>query len=363
MNNRITFKQIIDRLNENEIKYQILKLSDDFKIVIMEKGGRIFGPYQNDNSESIWWTNKAFATKESFLEFLNNNEWNYGGDRVWMAPEFPFFNKDRNEFFDSYTVQPQLDPANYELTVDSNNNVNLFTDVNVPLFQMEYKDKQFSIERTIRRNNNPLRNIKEFIEGELNVKFCGFEQEVMVIDNSKDKKMPLEFWDLTQINPGGSVIVPFFGEFEFVDYYNPIPNSIQIPNENFVELKIQNGVSYKAAYKAAKTMGRAGYINRLDEENHYLFIRNYFNDPSSIYCCEPYNKEGQNGCSLYVYIDSGDLGGFAEFENSGRTFGEGTSRNKSTDVVNYWFFVGKKDKLEKIVQILLGVNIKDNWDK
>lgn len=98
-------------------------------------------------------------------------------------------------------------------------------------------------------------------------------------------------------------------------------------------------------------------MGKLTDERSYLFIRSYYNDPSSIYCCDPYDKPGQNGCSLFLYNDSGSLGGFAEFENTGVTFSGDTGKKQSIDAVSYYFYVGEEVRLKKIAKLLLGADV------
>jgi len=91
MNNRITLNQIINRFEENNLSYEIIPLPNNFKITVLQRSGRIFGPFSGEESESILWINKCFAHKEDFKAFLESGNWNLGGDRIWMAPELENF--------------------------------------------------------------------------------------------------------------------------------------------------------------------------------------------------------------------------------------------------------------------------------
>ncbi len=75
--------------------------------------------------------------------------------------------------------------------------------------------------------------------------------------------MYLEPWILSQLNLGGRILVPIIGEFDFVDYYDPITDDYQIVHDGFVELKSTGDRKYKVAYKAIKTIGRVAYVNVL----------------------------------------------------------------------------------------------------
>ncbi len=92
MNNHISSSQVRQRLDEQNIRYRIQALPAGYHIIIMELSGRIFGPYKNDADEGIFWTNQVFEDKDKFENFIHTaGEWCFGGDRIWVTPEFPFF--------------------------------------------------------------------------------------------------------------------------------------------------------------------------------------------------------------------------------------------------------------------------------
>ena len=89
MTNTITSQQIRQRLDENHLAYALMPLQNDTFIIISERGGRVFGPFLNAESESIFWVNEAFAAAESFRDGFASGDWNMGGERVWMSPAKP----------------------------------------------------------------------------------------------------------------------------------------------------------------------------------------------------------------------------------------------------------------------------------
>lgn len=358
MNNRITLSQIIKRLTENNLRYSLFELDGGRRLLVMEKSGRLFGPFTaDDNSESMLWCSDVFSNAELFRSFLSEKQWNFGGDRLWVAPEFPFFIKDRQDFFDSYTVQPGIDPASYAMTTDAYGNLRLETDMEAEMFECEYDKKTLHFSKTLRKNANPLRHLSRCSELMDGVCYFGYEQEMTMVDTSPEKPMELEIWSLTQVNHGGSIFIPCNGECEYVDYYTPITSERLRIHDGYAELSIDGTLDHKVSFKSTNTIGRAAYINRFDEENYYMLVRNYYNDPSADYIGEPWDKPGETGCSLHVYIDGGGMGGFAEFENSGKTFGGKTGRAQSTDTVNCWYYVGAREKLEAIASVLLGIKL------
>lgn len=356
MNNNIPLKEVKNRLREYGLEYETISLQDGFSILCTKRGGRILGPFEDENAESIFWINGAFASSERFGDFLNHEEWNLGGDRFWIAPEHPYFIQDRNHFYDSYTVQKEIDPGNYSLKKDGET-VTLEQDVMLKVFQSRIREKKFHVKKVIHKIANPLRALSGFKEQYANVKFCGFQQSIEMCDKSEDSELYLEAWLLTQINPKGKLIVPFTGKMEFDDYYEPIEKSKYNIHDNYMEVDVTGNVRYKLGFKSAVTTGRAGYIGKFTDGRSYLFIRSYYNDPSSVYCCDPFDRPGLNGCSLFLYNDSGGLGGFAEFESTGVTFSRDTGKKRSADSVNYYIYVGEESQLNNIAHLLLGANM------
>ena len=80
-------KELITQLGEH---YAILPIGADEKLLIWEEAGRAFGPYTAEDSVGLYWTDGALANAETCRAFRRSGGWNVGGDRLWVAPEFPF---------------------------------------------------------------------------------------------------------------------------------------------------------------------------------------------------------------------------------------------------------------------------------
>jgi hypothetical protein len=354
-------RQLCHTMDDCGLKYAVVQLAQGYTLVVMEYGGRLFGPFADEDAPSITWISDGLSSLENFKEFQKKGLWNPGGDRIWITPEFPFFTKNRADFFNSYTVQSGMDPADYHIT-DDGGQVQLSTDISVSLFEHQYRNKKMYLEKTIRSCQNPLRhiqnkNLKETL-------FFGYEQEILLRDETPDSPMEMEIWDVCQINPGGKILIPYFGALDYVDYYNPMTKEIFQDKSGYAAVTIHSTKEHKIGFKSANTIGRGGYLNRLEDGTWYLFIKNFFNDPSSSYIKEPYNKPGQTGCSFFVYINGGPndgYGGFGEFENTGRTMGGRTGRPQTTDTILYWYFLGTPQALAGIAQTLLGCNISSEF--
>ncbi len=352
MNNHITLKQVKERLTEAKLEFVSLDLGGGFSIICTAHGGRILGPFENEDGESFTWINPAFGNKEKFDEFLNNKDWNMGGDRMWCLPEMPFFVEKRDDFFDKYVVQKELDPGNYELDF-CGKCVSMVQTVKLSTFETGGVVKEFTLGREIRSAANPLNNLDKAEEFMQNVKYCGILQRVKMDVLDTDETLYLEPWLLTQINPLGELIVPTLSKAEYIDYYEPVPQDCIDIKEKLTRIKVTGDLRYKVGFKASQLTGRSGYIGTLSDGRAYLFVRNYFNNPSAVYCGDPYANPGLYGCSLYLYNGHTAQGGFSEFEHCSSTVSGDTGIRESDEMSGYYFYIGNKSSVEKIAEELI----------
>jgi hypothetical protein len=209
------------------------------------------------------------------------------------------------------------------------------------------------MERAIRKAKNPLLPLSGLNTLMEHSTYFGFSQTITIQDTSEDRSLYLEPWILTQVNPVGSLIVPLTEKTEYVNYYEPIDKNLIETKNNRMIITVTGDVRYKLGFKSTVLTGRSAYLGTLDKELGYLFIRNYFNNPSNVYCAAPNANPEQYGCSLFLYNDPGSQGGFSEFENCGTTISGDTGLSRSVDEVYYYFFIGTEKNLLAIADVLL----------
>lgn len=356
MSNMITYRQVIARLEENDLPYGVLTLQNDVSIIISQRGGRIFGPFLSPESESIFWINSVFAKPDSFKEFLNSGAWNLGGDRIWIGPEIQYGVRDRTDYWGTIYWPEQVDPGRYLLDQPKPDQWRLSQDMTLEAHNLASGQKELCLERLIQRAEDPLRNLSDYQDLIDGVLFAGYEQVVSHSEGKLDDIMS-EAWSLVQLNPGGLLLILASPCVEFTDYYEPIDESLQTIHSNHVRLKITGDRRYKVGYKAAHVFGRLAYFNHFDDGRAYLIVRNFFNNPSVPYIEEPAHLPGCRGHSVHVYNDDGNFGGFGELECNAQTIGGVTGRSASTDQLLLWFYVGAADKVKEIALHLLGVEL------
>lgn len=356
MNYRITYQQIIDRLEENDLRHGVLTLQNNVSVIISRHGGRVFGPFLSKDSESIFWTHGAFAKPDTFREFLRSGNWNIGGDRMWIAPEIQYHVRDRSDFWGSVFWPEQVDPGTYSLERPESGQWCLSQDMTLQAYNLASGQKELHLERRIRQAEDPLRNVGDYQELVGGVLFAGYEQ-VVTLSERKQDDIVSEAWSLTQLNPGGLLLIPASPRVEYTDYYEPVDESLQTIHPDHVRLQITGNRQYKVGYKSAHVFGRLAYYNHLDDGRAYLIVRNFFNNPSMPYAEEPDHSPGCRGHSIHVYNDDGNAGGFGELECNLQTIGGETGRSSSTDQLVLWLYVAARGELKEIALHLLGIEL------
>lgn len=355
MSQSITFQSISQRLKEQKEDFSVILLHNQFVIIVTNRGGRAFGPFKNEQDTGVLWANSAFESNARFESFVASGDWNLGGDRIWVAPELDMFTKDRDHFYETTSPQPSLDPGSYTLE-NVPGGVRLTQNVTVNVYESHITQKSFYMEKVLRSAADPLRNLSRYATLSEGIRYCGYQQTVTIADTSPESPQYLEGWNLCQVVPGGKIYTPYNGEFEFIDYYEPV-ETLQTVVPGCATLCATGDRRYKVGYPSAIVTGRAAYLLPLQDGEYCLFVKNYFNNPSSVYCCEPFDKPGKNGCSLFVYNDDGGLGGFTEFENTFQTLGGDTQINSCMDSVQNWFYYGSFERIRSIAKTLMGIAV------
>ncbi len=352
----ISYREVTERLKENKIHFAELKVGDNLKLVISERGGRILGPFLEDTGEGIFWINGAFGDSDNFKQFISKNEWNLGGERFWLAPEVQFYIKDRYHFWDTYKLPESIDPGKHILDDSNTSSVSLSQNITVEAYNLVSGKKEVKVERLIRSTENPLKSLNGSDSIMKGVSYAGYEHTVRLSEVVHNDVM-CENWILIQLNPGGKIYIPCSPEVEEVNYFEPVEPGYRDILKNHVRLKITGDKRYKVGYKSAHVFGRLGYLNSLSDGRNYLLIRNFYNNPSAPYTEEPPDSPGHSGQSVHIYNDGGNFGGFGELECNGQPVGGKTNRTDTVDYFTLWIYIGDIRALKEIALHLLGIEI------
>ena len=343
-------QHIIEILTNHGLRYEIVSLNEKWNILITERGGRIFGPFSNGNRNGLFWVSHVFESNRTFTEFLNSGQWNMGGDRIWIAPEIQFSVTDRNHFWETLKTPSAIDPGNYKISGDGNR---VFLTQEFPLQANVIASGKIDLQlkRTIRKAANPLRRNQSFETLMDGIEYFGYEQ-LLELGGNGDESIVAECWNLLQVIPDGHIYIPMYDTTKGINYYEPVGGFEEISDKG-IDLTATGKNRYKVGYKADGITGRIGYSTKWNNQC-CLLVRNFPNNPSSIYAEEPPLLPDENGFSVHVYNDDGNSGGFAEIECNMQSIGLPTGYDYSADRVSTWIYVGEERKLNAIAKKLIG---------
>lgn len=353
---KIRFDQLINSLDSNQQAYSTLEWESGMRLVVTRHGGRLMGPFPDESSTSLTWLPAEWDSADAAKSMIDSNAWNLGGERIWIAPEVQYNISDRANFWGTHNVPPAMDPGDYSLTETASGSLQLSQSITMTAYNLAEGEKLLDLTRIVQKAANPLRTLHNYEALSADVKYAGYQQIITLDDRNPDEIIS-ETWDLVQMNPDGQLIIPASPGIEWAEYAATVPKAAKTVENNHIRLPINGQDQFKVGYKSAYLTGRLGYLNQLDDDNYYLTVRSFFNNPSAYYSEEPPDKVGDNGYSVHIYNDDGGFGGFGELECNGQAIGGATNRSSSTDTLIMWVYIGALEKLKPISEILLGVTL------
>lgn len=350
--NTPSYQTVLARLDEQGITHRTLVLEDSSLLLVSQRGARLYGPFPSESEGSENWMPDAFGSAEDFAALMESGHWNVGGERVWIGPEIQYMIPDRSDYWGSYDLPQSMDPGEHTWEGGEDDCV-LTRRSSLAGYNLGSGQVELDVRIGVTAAANPLRFTSAYAQGLSDVRFAGYTQRV---EMSFDGGAPLlsEAWNLAQIRPGGRVLIPATPMVEVTDYYEPSADFVDVV-PGAVSARVTGDRRYKIGVKAAHVNGRLGYFREGEGSDSSLIVRNFPNDPSSVYAEEPDFSEGVLGDSIHIYNDDGGLGGFGELEARGLTIGGTTGRVSSADEFTSWWFFGTVEQLNVISHHLLGV--------
>lgn len=354
MNNPVTFGRLTATLEQNEQGFTVLPLQNGSRLVIAQRGGRLFGPFvAGDDALPLCWINPALATPSDFGALLATGAWNVGGERIWIAPEIQFHIQDRDSESGGFVLPPATDPGGYDMEQDAQQ-VWLHQEIALRAYNLASGLKRLRISRIVEAAADPLRNLGATPTG---LRYAGYAHSVTLTDLN-DSPIVSESWNLVQLEAGGAFILPLVSDqVEATTYFGMPPAEATTARDRRVQLTITGKQQFKVGYQSACLTGRVGYYHETASDHAYLLVRSFFNNPSALYSEEPPAPRGRNGHSVHVYNDDGGLGGFGEMECNGQAIGGATGRHSSTDLFVMWTYQGPPAAVKDAAHRLLGATL------
>ncbi|TVQ25983.1 MAG: hypothetical protein EA383_06740 [Spirochaetaceae bacterium] len=358
MSGELGFDNIRSCLDAAGTGYRTLSVGDNAQLLAMEYGGHVLGPFV-DGGDSLPWLNaNAFRTSDTLRAFVQDRNWNVGGDRVWVSPEIRFHVKDRARFWETLALPETIDPGLGDVRIVSNGNeqkpvlsvereIATITD-----HQTGNEVRDLTIRMDFEQCADPLRTLDEpGLRG--SVTFAGYRNNIR-FELSEPGEVECEPWVLLQVWPGGQALIPVIGDATFSDYFE---ESAQ-PESDLQNQVLSFGVSgqrrYKAGIKSLHSVGRFGYLRKVNDEMSSLVVRSFMNNPSYEYLEEPPAVPQDRGYSIHVVDDGGSFGGFGEVEWSGCSLGGRMGTRVSVNDSFTWWYYGDHDSIQTAAHLLVG---------
>jgi hypothetical protein len=354
MSTPVTFRQLIATLEQTEQGFTILPLQHGSRLVMTQRGGRLFGPFADgDDALPLCWINPALSTPTAFRTLIEAGAWNVGGERIWIAPEIQFHIRDRDDSGGTFALPPATDPGGYEMEQDAQQ-VWLHQEIALRAYNLASGLKRLRISRIVEAAADPLRNLSAIPAG---LHYAGYAHSVTITDLN-DAPIVSEAWNLVQLEAGGTLILPTVSDqVEASAYFGTLPAEAITARDRCVRVAITGKQQFKVGYQSACLTGRVGYYHEPASDRAYLLVRSFFNNPSALYSEEPPLMRGRNGHSVHVYNDDGALGGFGEMECNGQAIGGATRRHSSTDLFVMWTYQGSPSAVKDAARLILGATL------
>ena len=350
----IGIDHVTTRLRDHGLAFLVIDLPSGGRLLVSQRGGRLM-PFL-PSGESALWLSPALADPERFAAFLEHDDWNLGGDRIWIAPEIQFTIRDRRDFWGSYALSPAMDPGAWTLETLGDGGCVLRLQAELPAYNLAGGTKRLAVERHVRPALDPLRALGDGVGAVEGVTFHGYEHDIVLRD-LEPNDIRAQAWNLIQLDPAGWVLLPTLSSVTPREYFEPVRPEHRWSAPDALELSITGAHRYKVGIGALHHLGRIAYLRPLDAARACLIVRSFFNNPSSDYLEEPADRPGLNGDSIHVYNDDGNAGGFGEIECYGQALGGAGRRTVAADTTMLWIYHGPAAAITEVARRLLGERV------
>lgn len=344
--------QLIQSLNQLGMTYQILEADGGGHMIVLERGGRVIGVYNEEHSENAFWVHPQLSSTElAYGQYVSGIDWNIGGDRTWISPEVEFNVADTSSFWESYRVQPSLDPGHYKFENNKEQGCLTLQQNFVVDAYRAHKQLTLDLKKRICLIPDPLKSIEKFHPA-ISYAYLGYSMEC-TLSILNDEPVSLSLWNLVQLPAGGEIVISTRGKALVHDFFKPTgPSHLSVlPGE--VRFKLDAQSQHKISIKVNDVTGRAGYIREGTDGKHYLFIRQFDVDPSAEYGDVPAHALSDKGHCVQCYNDNGELGQFGELEYHTPMMDRSSGNNILQDTSQVGCYLGRLEDMLRIQQLLL----------
>lgn len=313
------------------------------RILVSPYGGRVLGLFP-DGETNLLWVNPKTLQPERLADWRAHRAWsNLGGDRVWISPEIDTNVPDPRRFGESYTVPPALDPGDYALSEDAG------ALVLAQNFTLLWLRTGQMVTLALRRVIRPLEAPSFAVPTGLAA--AGYAADTRLTALTPLGKARPAVWNLLQVPGGGEVIARVRPGAQPISFIN---TARWTANGGTIRTFAQTNASFKWSLRAEQCTGRLMYFLSLEDGRAGLVVRDFPVAGDDAYADCPCHTPAQTGHMCQVYVDDGQLGGFAELESHAPSLGTNSGSSDEAQVTT-WGFVGPPGDIHAL-QDALSIN-------
>jgi len=345
--------ELIRLLNQKKIAYIELSAEPGKSVFITPAlGGRMLGVFLGGTN--FLWVNADLPC-----------DWNCGGHRTWLAPEWQdksfYLKPDRRTWF----VDSRLDPGSYKvIRHEQNLMVELAGDVDIS--SVDGTAYSLTITRKIALSSaEQLQSSYPSLADDRAAQSIAISFEHRLKNRGqRTLQQEIGLWSIMQVNPPGLMlmlnpIAKFSGKL-FYEYYDPFPAERQRTFNGGVAIFVDGAKRYKLGFPSAHTRGTIGYLSRLNSGTYGLITKSFAYNSDGQYVDKPPGDSRESGdvIQIYNHYEGGKMA-FAELEchAPAETLAPGAEQGFTVAML---FLAGEKRKvIERAAALLLPGNFSE----
>ena len=343
--------ELIRLLNQKKIAYLELRAEPSKSVFITPAlGGRMLGVFLNETN--FLWVNANLPS-----------DWNCGGHRTWLAPEWHeksfYLKPNRRTWF----VDSHLDPGSYKvIRHEQNLMVELACDVDIS--SVDGTAYSLTITRKIALSSvEQLQSSYPSLADDRAVQSIAISFEHRLKNRGqRTLQQEIGLWSILQVNPPGLMLNPIstVSGTLFYEYYDPFPAERLKTFNSGVAIFVDGARRYKLGFPPAHTRGTIGYLSPLNSDTYGLIVKSFALNPDGQYVDKPPGDSRENGdvIQIYNHYEGGKMA-FAELEchAPAETLAPGAEQTFSVEML---FLAGeKREVIERAAALLFPGNFSE----
>jgi hypothetical protein len=298
--------ELIRLLSQKKIAYtELINTPNQSVLITPELGGRMLGVFLGGTN--FLWVNKMLRC-----------DWNCGGHRTWLAPEWQdksfYLKPDRRTWF----VNRRLDPGNYAVTrYEQNLMVELASDVDISSVDGTAYSLTITRKITLCSPEQLLSSYPSLAHDPSMQSIAIFFEHCLKNRGRRTVHKEIGLWSILQVNPPGLILNPTTeasGKL-FYEYYDPFPAERLRTVPGGVAIFVDGARRYKLGFPPAHTRGAIGYLSRLCGTTYGLIVKSFAYNPAAQYVDKPSEDSRNSGDAVQIYNHyEGGAMAFAELE-------------------------------------------------